>query len=274
MAAPKVAGVERAAAMLGSDDIAEAIEAPRAAHWGFWGTLIWGAVILIIGCILQIVALFAVVLRRYGDIEKLSGSELAQVSISTSDSGLGLSVVTFLTTVVGGGLVIGVIKLKRDSVLREYLCIKPVSLATMRNWLGLLGGLLIIEELLAIALGHSRSEFMSVAYATANPVWLLWIAIVIAAPLFEETLFRGFLLKGFAASFMGPIGAVIVTSGVCGAARSIRCILYGDCFLFRAAARRGTTRHGITPGPAGAPCGDKSAGDRGDGDIGMTARHL
>jgi membrane protease YdiL (CAAX protease family) len=84
----------------------------------------------------------------------------------------------------------------------------------MRNWLGLLGGLLVIEELLAIALGHSRSGSMSVAYATANPVWLLWIALVIAAPLFEEMLFRGFLLKGFATSFMGPIGAVFVTSGV------------------------------------------------------------
>ncbi len=200
--------------MLGSDDIAEAIEAPRAAHWGFLGTLIWGVVILIIGFILQIVALFAVVLWRYGDIEKLSGSELAQVFISTSDSGLGLSVVTFLTTVVGGGLVVGIIKLKKDSILREYVCIKPVSLATMRNWLGLLGGLLVIEELLAIALGHSRSGSMSVAYATANPVWLLWIALVIAAPLFEEMLFRGFLLKGFATSFMGPIGAVVVTSGV------------------------------------------------------------
>jgi uncharacterized protein len=200
--------------MLGSDDIAEAIEAPRAAHWGFLGTLIWGVVILIIGFILQIVALFAVVLWRYGDIEKLSGSELAQVFISTSDSGLGLSVVTFLTTVVGGGLVVGIIKLKKDSILREYVCIKPVSLATMRNWLGLLGGLLVIEELLAIALGHSRSGSMSVAYATANHVWLLWIALVIAAPLFEEMLFRGFLLKGFATSFMGPIGAVVVTSGV------------------------------------------------------------
>jgi membrane protease YdiL (CAAX protease family) len=210
MAAPALAGL----AMAASDATADVIEPPRAAHWGFWGTLIWGAVILISGFILQIVGLFAVVLSRDGDIATLSGSELAQVLISTSDSGLGISVVTFLTTVVGGGLVVGIIKLKKHSVLREYLCINPVSRATMRNWLGLLGGLLVIEELAAIALGHSGSEFMWVAYATANPVWVLWIAVVIAAPLFEETLFRGFLLKGFAASFMGPIGAVVVTSGV------------------------------------------------------------
>jgi membrane protease YdiL (CAAX protease family) len=208
VAAPAVAGLAK------GNNMAEAIEAPRSAHWGVWGTLIWGTVIPVIGGLLQIIGLFTVVLWRDGDIENLSGSELAQVLISTSDSGLGISVMAFLTTVVGGGLVVGVIKLKKDSVLHEYLCIKPVSLATMRNWLGLLGGLLIIEELLAIALGHSGSEFLSVAYATANPVWVLWIALVIAAPLFEETLFRGFLLKGFTLSFMGPIGAVVVTSGV------------------------------------------------------------
>jgi len=195
--------------------MAEAIEAPQAAHWGFWGTLIWGTMLLVIGGVLQIIGIFAVVLWRDGNIDKLAGSELLQALISTGDSGLGISVMTFVTTVVGGGLVVGVIKLKKNSVLREYLCIEPVSLATMRNWLALLGGLLVIEELLAIALGRSGgSEFMSVAYATANPVWLLWIALVIAAPLFEETLFRGFLLKGFAASFMGPIGAVVLTSGV------------------------------------------------------------
>ena len=43
---------------------------------------------------------------------------------------------------------------------------------------------------------------------------MIWVAVIIAAPLFEETFFRGFLFKGFESSFMGPIGAVLVTAGL------------------------------------------------------------
>jgi len=55
---------------------------------------------------------------------------------------------------------------------------------------------------------------MSAAYATATPVWTIWVAFVLAAPLFEEIFFRGFLFKGLESSFMGPIGAVFATAGL------------------------------------------------------------
>jgi len=58
--------------MLGSDARADVIEPPRAAHWGFWGTLIWGAVILTIEFLIQVMTMIAVVLWRKGDITKLS----------------------------------------------------------------------------------------------------------------------------------------------------------------------------------------------------------
>src|SRR6266404_1804773 len=102
---------------LDSNDGAQEIAAPGAAHWGFWGTLIWGAVILIIEFLMQIITLIAVVLWRKGDITKLSASELSQAFSSTSDSGFDLSAMTFVTTVVGGGIVVGVIKLKKRSLL-------------------------------------------------------------------------------------------------------------------------------------------------------------
>jgi len=43
---------------------------------------------------------------------------------------------------------------------------------------------------------------------------MIWVAFIIAAPLFEEIFFRGFLFKGLESSFMGPLGAVLVTSGI------------------------------------------------------------
>ena len=45
------------------------------------------------------------------------------------------------------------------------------------------------------------------------PIVLVFIlALVVAAPVMEELLFRGFLLRGYAASRLGPVGAVLLTS--------------------------------------------------------------
>jgi uncharacterized protein len=57
-------------------------------------------------------------------------------------------------------------------------------------------------------------EFMREAYATAEPLWLFWIALVVAAPLFEEVFFRGFLFSGLESSALGPAGAIVVTGAV------------------------------------------------------------
>jgi hypothetical protein len=40
------------------------------------------------------------------------------------------------------------------------------------------------------------------------------IALVAGAPLFEELFFRGFLFRGFEASFLGSAGTTIVTSAL------------------------------------------------------------
>ncbi|MFT6390051.1 MAG: membrane protease YdiL (CAAX protease family) [Cellvibrionaceae bacterium] len=51
-------------------------------------------------------------------------------------------------------------------------------------------------------------------YRNAEPVWLLWIALIIAAPLFAEVFFIGFLLSGFSSSFMGSTAALNITSAL------------------------------------------------------------
>jgi membrane protease YdiL (CAAX protease family) len=51
-------------------------------------------------------------------------------------------------------------------------------------------------------------------YSTAHPVWVLWIALVIGAPLFEETFFRGFMFRGFQSSFLGLTGTTVTTSAL------------------------------------------------------------
>lgn len=55
-------------------------------------------------------------------------------------------------------------------------------------------------------------ETMLEIYRTAGFPPLIWLAMVVAAPVSEEILFRGFLFKGFEHSPVGGVGAVGLTS--------------------------------------------------------------
>ena len=105
------------------------------------------------------------------------------------------------------------IKLKRGATISEYLGIQPICQGDVRKWVAVAVLIVGLFDGLNILLGRAVvPEFMSIAYSSADPVWLLWFAVVLAAPLFEELFFRGFLLEGFRLSFLGPIGAVLLTS--------------------------------------------------------------
>jgi membrane protease YdiL (CAAX protease family) len=161
---------------------------------------------------------------------------------SAGHDGYALSLATFATAIVGCGVIIGVIKLKRGSVLREYLCIQPVSLGRMLRWLGLLAALIVLSDALTTLLGRPIAPpFMSAVYATADPRWILWVAVVIGAPLFEETFFRGFLFKGFESSFMGSTGVVLVTAGLW-AVTHVQYDAYGVATIFCAGLLLGAAR--------------------------------
>ena len=47
---------------------------------------------------------------------------------------------------------------------------------------------------------------------TAQPFWLLAVAMVIIAPIYEEVIFRGFIWTGLSQSKLGVWGASVLTS--------------------------------------------------------------
>jgi membrane protease YdiL (CAAX protease family) len=100
-----------------------------------------------------------------------------------------------------------------ESNRHQYLCLKPVAFTTLLKWIGLFVLVYVAAVLVLIWLDLSiGNDFMSTMYLNTKPVWMLWLAVVVAVPLFEEVFFRGFLLTDFASSFMRPIGAVLVTT--------------------------------------------------------------
>jgi len=185
---------------------------PQASQWGAFATVIWGAVIIAMSAGLQLATLFAAAKwYRAGPLE----TDLWELLGATVSDGYLASLAFLVSAVVSCAAIAGIVKLKRGSVLREYLGIKPVSLRTMLTWIGLLVVLVTFEGFIMGALDQSfTDDFGSAIYATANPAWMLWLAATVAVPLFEETFFRGFLFAGLASSVMRPIGAVVITAGL------------------------------------------------------------
>lgn len=188
--------------------------APReSAHWGFWGTLAWGLLIAALFLVVQTASSFAVVVLANPGI---AAEDVAPLLIAAGSDGNVFAWSVIATTLVCGPAILGAVKLKRGSDLRGYLCLAPVERGTLLKWFGLLAVFAVASDLVTVYVMHRSvvPEAMAPAFASARPLWLLWIALVAGAPLFEELFFRGFLFRGFEASFLGPVGATIATSAL------------------------------------------------------------
>jgi len=181
--------------------------------WGFWGTLLWGVVIAFLIFLGQVLPLFGYMLFEGTKISVESFLDLAN-HVETDATLLSVSVIGSAFIVVP--LVFGIAKLKRGSVLKEYFDLRGYSWKTFWTWMGILVLLLVFEGYAIEAFGAEEipSFMMNIEYPTVSSMWFLVFSVIFMAPLVEEVVFRGFLLKGFSNSFMGVWGAVILTSAL------------------------------------------------------------
>ncbi|MGO1282481.1 MAG: lysostaphin resistance A-like protein [Psychrobacter sp.] len=103
---------------------------------------------------------------------------------------------------------------------RQYLRLKPFSRLVGIKMVGLLLLFMIGSQVLTYFLDETPLSFVDPLYQSVSSVWLLVFAMVIAAPLYEELVFRGILWTAIAERFpvtpysehRGAIVASIVTS--------------------------------------------------------------
>ena len=98
----------------------------------------------------------------------------------------------------------------------DYLALRGTS------WKNFLAGAVALIIIIAAWDGLSRAMGRDVAPGFMVDVlksaeddgalWLLVIAICVAAPITEEFLVRGFLYRGWSESFLRPIGAIVLSS--------------------------------------------------------------
>ena len=109
-------------------------------------------------------------------------------------NGLFLAVCTLINAVIGIGLISLLIRWRGGLSIRAYLGIGKMQGRHLLLWLMILALFMLTSEGIGYLLERPVvPDFMIEAYSTAATPVLLWLALIIAAPVFEETLFRGFL---------------------------------------------------------------------------------
>ena len=186
-------------------------------YWGFWATIGFGLLIAIVFGILQTLILFAYMFVN-------EGASIADVLSFDSRAGLenlirdyafngdAISIAEIPAAIVGVGLILLFSSMRKPLTITSYLELYKPRIKLLLLFLGLMILAMVAMESVNVWLDRDMPEFMTKVYASTSNKPLLWIAVAVAAPFFEEFLFRGFLLEGLRHTWVGVAGAVFITS--------------------------------------------------------------
>jgi membrane protease YdiL (CAAX protease family) len=200
------------------DRLESQIDDEPAPFWSPWATVGWGLLVFGVFVLCQVAAaiVWTVVVDRP---ETAFDGDLLAIGIVVSAS-------------IGTAMVVGVTALRSWSRTRDALALSIPSFTAVAGWLAVSVVMLVASDTLTWVLGKPIvPDFMLdvVRSVTMDP--LLWLAVIIAAPLFEELFFRGFLIEGLRRGRLGGAGAVIVTA-TCWASIHIQYGLYEIATIF------------------------------------------
>lgn len=180
--------------------------APPRGPWGFWATIGLGTVIGLGWMAAQIAVVIA-----WAVISSAVGAPVVPEELE--ESGLLLALATCASAPVALGLTWLFVWLRRGKPAAEYLGFRRVSVKTVAlSSLALVVFVGLSEALTALLQKPSVTDFMRHAYQTAGFTPLLWLTLVVVAPLTEETLCRGFIFEGIVRSRLGATGAIVLTA--------------------------------------------------------------
>ena len=183
---------------------------PKKNIWGGWATFGLGVIIFAVYFAAQtavaVFYAFSWLFTHEGDIDINSIMELAT-------NGDLISVATIISGIFGIGFIILFIKIRKGAGFREYLGLNAFS---AKKFFITFAVIITLFFLLSYGLQFLNvpddDAFTLDAYRTVTWLPLLWIAVAIFAPAFEESFFRGFLFVGFLNSRLGAVGAVALTA--------------------------------------------------------------
>ncbi len=178
--------------------------------WGFWTTTAYGLAAIAVWLAAQL-SVALLVLASLG-----VGRDASDFEVQTLAShALTIAVATILSMPAPIAVIALAARLRRCNI-GEYLALYRPRRADLIVGLLFIAVLLPLGDLSSWLTGRDLVPATVVdAYRSARAsgtLVMLTVALVVAAPLMEELLFRGFLFPGYARSSLGPWGAIALTS--------------------------------------------------------------
>ena len=192
------------------DSIATGAGATPWRPWGFWATAGLGAGVLVAFLLLELAAIVPFVISAMiaGD----AGSEAIAALATNAEY---LAAALFVSGFGCTALILLLVRLRQGATVREYLALRAPRWQELLIWIVLALVVVAAMDAISMLLGRDVVNDWGVdVWANAKAPLVLVFATGEAAPLFEETFFRGFLFRGLAHSKLGVVGAILVTAVV------------------------------------------------------------
>jgi membrane protease YdiL (CAAX protease family) len=172
--------------------------------------MLWTLLIGIVFLIAQVIAAGVYIAFAMRDVPR---AKMRDALGTLQFDGAFVSLCAFGSLIACVPLIVGIVKLKRNANLKDYLGLTLPSLRQLWRWsLFTVAFCLLTDGVISLLHQPMVSDFMLKTYANTSPRWLLWLALAVAAPVFEEICFRGFIFTGLAASRLRWQGATIITA--------------------------------------------------------------
>src|SRR5688572_17119295 len=184
----------------------------HSAVWGPVATVLWGVLIAVVCLVTHVASLILYLTLVRGVSDRVAAEAVVnEVRFDRTFSAF----FTFEALLVTVPLIIGIVKLKPGANVNDYLGLKWPPLKEALRWSIITLCYCVLFQTISLIWEPPPSEYMVKAYfGSAFPRWLFWLATIIAAPIYEEICYRGFLLKGLAASRLHWSGATLITAAL------------------------------------------------------------
>jgi len=188
--------------------------------WGFWATIAFSFIAFIVMSIIQGIVLVVYAMNQGIDLDINNDNFAESINAIALDGDL-LGLAEIPSAIIGVGLILLFASMRKPLSTKNYLHLHWPGTVTILKWLGIMFLGMIVMQIAMVSLGVETPSFMTDVYGSTEHKWVLWIAVIIGAPFFEEFLFRGFLFEGLKHSLskitnarIGTILTVISTAGI------------------------------------------------------------
>lgn len=112
---------------------------------------------------------------------------------------------------VGTAIIISSVRSRQNLNSKDYLGFKKFTKKELINWTFLLVLFIVVESFVTYLVNPPGQMEILAAYRERF-IPLVYLSVIVVAPVYEEVLFRAFMIQGIRNSRLGSAGAIVVTA--------------------------------------------------------------